>query len=125
MKMYLRDIFWLHAAQHNFQFKMVDNIEEAEKIVSDPASRPHLVLLDIGLPLRRGGEVDKEAGFKFVERLRKDPETKDLKIIIFSSHGDKEIQERAIQAGADQFLVKGDQIPTEIIRVANDILLRK
>ncbi len=103
IKMFLRDIFWLHGSRYGLQFKIVDNVEAAEKILQNPAERPKLILLDVGLPIRQGGELDREAGFKFLEKVKGNPETKNIKVVVYSSHGDKELADRAMKCGATSF----------------------
>ena len=60
--------------------------------------KPDLVLLDIRLP-----EMD---GYEICRRLKEDPETKYVPVVMFSASGSEHTAERAREAGADGFLVK-------------------
>jgi CheY-like chemotaxis protein len=70
--------------------------EEALRLV--PRVRPDAVLLDIGLPRMNGYEV--------AERIRSDPENRDILIVAVSGYGQQEHRLRSQQAGFDQHVVK-------------------
>jgi signal transduction histidine kinase/ActR/RegA family two-component response regulator len=70
--------------------------EEALRLV--PRVRPDAVLLDIGLPRMNGYEV--------AERIRSDPENRNILIIAVSGYGQQEHRLRSKQAGFDQHVVK-------------------
>ena len=60
--------------------------------------RPQLILLDMMLPDLDGVEVCR--------RLRADPETRDIPIIMVTAREDADSRLRALRAGADDFLTK-------------------
>jgi signal transduction histidine kinase/DNA-binding response OmpR family regulator len=70
--------------------------EEALRLV--PRVRPDAVLLDIGLPRMNGYEV--------AERIRSDPENREILIVAVSGYGQQEHRLRSKQAGFDQHVVK-------------------
>jgi two-component system CheB/CheR fusion protein len=60
--------------------------------------RPHVVLLDIGLPVLHGYDVAR--------RLRERPETKDTLIIAVTGYGLPADRERSLESGIDLHLIK-------------------
>ena len=58
----------------------------------------HIVLLDLMMP-----EID---GFEVCRRLKEDPETRSLPILVVSASGGKEVSRRVHEAGADDHLTK-------------------
>jgi CheY-like chemotaxis protein len=60
--------------------------------------RPNAIVLDLGLPKMDGWEV--------AARLKADPRTKDICLVVLSGHVFPDSQARAMQAGADAFLMK-------------------
>lgn len=64
--------------------------------ITDP---PDLVLLDLMLP----GQYD---GFEVCQRLRKDPSTRSVPVVIITAMDDDATRERAKQAGATAFYTK-------------------
>ena len=60
--------------------------------------RPDLILLDLIMP--------KLDGFTVCERLKKDPETRGIPIIVITAMEDKEVLERCRALGADDLIGK-------------------
>lgn len=59
---------------------------------------PDLVVLDIGLPGMDGWEV--------LDRIRKDPTTKSIPVVVLTAHAEEESRRRANEGGADAFVTK-------------------
>lgn len=72
-----------------------DGFEAGLKIAS---FKPHLILLDLMMP-----GLD---GFKVCERVKSNPETEHIKILIVTGFGSEENIERALRLGADGYLLK-------------------
>ncbi len=59
---------------------------------------PNLVLLDIAMPDRDGLDLCRA--------LKKDPRTRDLPVFVVSARPGKDVVERALAAGAEEFIRK-------------------
>ncbi|HET7787396.1 MAG TPA: response regulator [Myxococcales bacterium] len=59
---------------------------------------PSLVLLDIAMPDRDGLDLCRE--------LKKDPRTRDVPVFVVSARPGKDVVERALAAGAEEFIRK-------------------
>ena len=120
IRIFLKDIFWMHGGnQHDLT--VFPNIKKARQFMTDPKNKPDLIFLDLRLPEEDGGPVGVENSFKFLKDIKTSPETKDVKVIIFSSFGDKEIQDKAVKLGACKFLIKGESLPSEILRIVKEL----
>jgi len=76
---------------------MFNNVRPAaKKIVS--GSKPDLLILDVNLP-----EV---SGLDMVEFLRRRAETKELPIVVLSSESADTIVDKALELGADSYVMK-------------------
>ena len=64
------------------------------------AERPDLVILDLMLPTI--------SGFEVCERLKRDPRSRDIPVIIYSGRGLVEEEERCRQLGAAAYVKKTD-----------------
>lgn len=62
------------------------------------AFEPDLLLLDLMLP---GAD-----GFEICRRIRRDPDLEEIKILILTAHGTHKNLQRALDAGADDFMHK-------------------
>ncbi len=86
--------------------------EEALKLVEQ--SPPDLVLLDIILP--------KLSGFDVLGKLKQNPATKDIPVIVYSVLNDKSSIDRALAIGADDFTIKGETPAVEVLNKARKLL---
>ena len=71
------------------------------------SEKPDLILLDLILP--------KLNGFEVLEELKKNPETKDIPVIILTHLEEIEYIQRAIEAGAKGYLVKSNYSLTDLL----------
>jgi len=72
-----------------------DGLDALDRVKTD---KPALILLDIMMPLVDGIEV--------LKKIRSDPETSDIKIIMLTAASTKEMIQRAEEAGSDDYIVK-------------------
>ncbi len=72
-----------------------DGLQAIEAIENDP---PDLVLLDVMMP--------KLSGYQVCEKIKADPDTRDIPVIMVTALGEISDVERAVDAGADDFLTK-------------------
>jgi len=75
-----------------------------------------IVLLDLVLP-----GVD---GFEILKKIKEDPKTKGISVIILSNLGQQEEVERGLRLGAEDYLIKAHFTPDEIISKIQKILKR-
>lgn len=76
-------------------------------------TRPDAVVLDIGIP-----GMD---GFEVLERIRRDPEMRDVPVVVVTVHVFEADQKRAAEAGCDVFLKKPLE-PSALLRELERVL---
>ena len=69
--------------------------------------KPSVILLDLGLP-----KID---GFEVLRRIRADAETQKIPVIIFSVMGEQNSVKKAMDLGANDYIVKGFHPPLQIL----------
>lgn len=79
-----------------------------------PKTVPDLVLLDIILPLVNGFEV--------LQQLKANPVTQAIPVIIMTNLGDERDHRRAMELGADRYLVKSDADLTVLKKIIEEVL---
>ena len=77
---------------------------------------PHLVLLDLMMPGLDGYEVTR--------RLRREPTTKDLPIVIVTAAAEESQAARALEAGADAYMKKPFS-PRELLAKTASLILER
>lgn len=104
---FLRELISQKLKNEGFETLQATNGEDGLKVAKE--KKPELILLDLYLP----GSID---GWKVIEELKKDPLSAKISIIVLSNYGQKEFIEKALNLGADDFLIKAHFAPSEIIK---------
>ena len=95
-----------------YEVELARDGEEALKKVHE--FKPTLVLLDIMMPKMNGLEV--------LDRLKADPETKDIPVVMLTNLDGKQDAETALAKGAVKYIVKSDYNPKQISEMVKEIL---
>jgi CheY-like chemotaxis protein len=90
-----------------------DGVEALERVAEDP---PDLILLDVMMP--------RMGGIECASKLKSDPETKDIPIIILSAKAQDADVKAGKAAGADEYVTKPFDPLDLLDRVANLIARR-
>ena len=83
-------------ARFNFSMRTAANGQQALDAVAD--KKPDLILLDLMMP-----GID---GFEVIRRLKENPETADIRIVILSALNSNEDVVKGYSLGADDFILK-------------------
>lgn len=89
----------------------------SEALTLAAAENPDLILLDVMMP-----DMD---GFETVARLKADPRTKPVPVIMVTALDDRDSKLRALQAGAEEFLSKPIDRADLTVRVRNLLRLKE
>lgn len=76
--------------------------------------KPDIVLLDIMMP--------KVNGYDTLSSIKSDPATKDIPVIILSALVRDINKSRAIEAGADDYIIKSEVMPADVIKKIESVL---
>ncbi len=76
--------------------------------------KPDIVLLDIMMP--------KVNGYETLASIKSDPQTKDIPVIILSALVRDINKGRAIEAGADDYIIKSEVMPADVIKKIENVL---
>jgi len=88
-------------------FKIEEAIDGEEGLRKIEEVKPDLILLDLILP-----GLD---GFEVLERIKDNPSTSAVPVLILSNLGQRDEIERGLKLGAVDFLVKAHFTPEEIV----------
>jgi CheY-like chemotaxis protein len=67
---------------------------------------PDIIFLDIRLP--------KMDGFQVLQKLRNQPATKAIPVIILSNYSEKDLVEKGLRLGAHEYLIKAHTTPNKL-----------
>ncbi len=96
----------------NFEILEASDGDEAWRLALE--KKPDLILLDLVLP--------KLPGLEVLKRVRSTPETKNIPVIILSVLGEPRDIEKGMQLGANDYMVKGQNTPAEVIEKVGKLL---
>jgi len=75
---------------------------------------PDFILLDIIMP--------KMDGFVTLKRLKKNPKTKDIPVILLTNLGQEDDVNKGRSLGAVDYFIKANHTPSEIVQKVKDLL---
>ncbi|OGH84042.1 MAG: hypothetical protein A2261_01180 [Candidatus Magasanikbacteria bacterium RIFOXYA2_FULL_44_8] len=111
------DVFLSQIYQKKFEMEgyKVSTADNGEKGLADAKKKkPNIVLLDILLP--------KMDGFVVLNKLKADPETKDIPVILLTNLGQKEDVDKGLEQGAVDYLIKAHFKPSEVVDKVRKVL---
>jgi two-component system, cell cycle response regulator DivK len=86
------------------QLIIARNAEEAVSLAE--AEKPALILMDMRMPLRTGGEIHDQAGLEAVRRLKAQPAFTSVPVIALTGHMMTKFRETILEAGCAALLAK-------------------
>ena len=92
----IREMLGYTLMKEGYTFMEAADVEEARPLVAD--NRPDLLLLDWMLPGMNG--VD------YARRIRNNPDTRDIPIIMLTARGEEADKIRGLDTGADDYITK-------------------
>lgn len=95
-----------------YEVDVADNGEDGLAKVKN--GNPSLVLLDIMMPKMNGLEV--------LVKLKTDPETKSLPVVILTNLAGQKDAENAMSKGAVKYIVKSEYEPKQVVNMVKEIL---
>jgi len=92
----IREMLGYALMKEGYEFQEAADVEQARPLVSD--QRPDLILLDWMLP--------GMSGVDYARRVRNDPDTRDIPIIMLTARGQESDKIRGLDTGADDYITK-------------------
>ncbi len=92
----IRDMIGYALSKAGIAYELAESAQEAERLIEQAC--PDLVLLDWMLP--------GVSGIELARRLKSDPRTASLPIIMLTARGEEEDKVRGLDAGADDYITK-------------------
>jgi two-component system phosphate regulon response regulator PhoB len=92
----IREMLGYTLMKEGFEFQEAADVDEARPLIAK--GKPDLILLDWMLPGMNG--VD------YARRVRNDPETRDIPIIMLTARGEESDKIRGLDTGADDYITK-------------------
>ncbi len=101
-----QDIYKVKLLSEGFQVKRASNGAEAIKLLMEEP--PDIVLLDLSMPVMDG--------FKVLQMIKADAKLSSIHVIVLSSRENPDDIEKALNLGADGYLIKSKTKPNEVVK---------
>ncbi|HHE45960.1 MAG TPA: response regulator [Candidatus Moranbacteria bacterium] len=108
----LRETMAEYLSGDNFEVARASDGEEGIKQAK--SKKPDLIILDIILP--------KKDGYEVLEEIKKDPQTKNIPVILLTNLESAENVQKAFEKGATTYLVKSDYSLEDIAKKVKETL---
>ncbi len=111
------DSLMIRLYQKTFTFDGFDVVvaqDGEEGLVKAKLEKPTLILLDVMMPKMNGLEV--------LKRLKNDPETKSIPVVILTNLAGEHDAQEALSYGAIRYIVKSEQEPRGVTKIVEEIL---
>ena len=95
-------------------FEILTATEGKEGIHLAVEEKPDLIILDIVMP--------GISGYDVLKMMKKDPDIKDIPVLIFSNLGQEEEIEKGKRLGADDYVVKTNVTPAQLVAKVEKML---
>jgi DNA-binding response OmpR family regulator len=112
---FLRDL--INKKLSSAGFAISEAADGESGLTSTQENKPDLILLDLLLPA-----ID---GFEVLSKLKADPVTHPIPVIILSNLGQKEDIDKGLKLGAADYLIKAQFTPEEIIVKVKEVFEKK
>lgn len=98
-------------------YKVTTASDGSEALESISQNKPDLILLDLIMP--------KLNGFDVLNNLKKNPETKDIPIIVLTALIQEVTKAKSLMSGADDYLMKSEVTPAEVAKKVKEVLIKQ
>lgn len=119
VRLMFSNIFWLHGLDDKYELTTVSSMQEAFVFIENKATCPDILFTGLVMPFEKNGKIETsaEAGFSLLKRIKVDPATTSIRVIIFSGYDEDEYRAQALALGAELYLTKGENMPQDLIRI--------
>jgi DNA-binding response OmpR family regulator len=109
-----RDVF----QKNGYEFITTFDIQKALDLTE--LEKPDVVLLDIVIP--KPDNVIAEQGYDYLKKVKSNPNTKNIPVIVFSNLDSPEDRKKYKEFGAAAFMFKRDCTSKEVLEVVEQII---
>lgn len=92
----------------------VDMAANGEEGLAKAASKPTIILCDVMMPKMNGLEV--------LDKLKANPETKDIPVIMLTNLAGQQDAESALAKGAVKYIIKSEHDPKEVTNMVKEVI---
>lgn len=112
---YISDMYRIKLESEDFEVAIAKDGIVGIKMLEK--QKPDIVLLDVVMP-----KID---GFSVLKTIKRNPELKEIPIVLLTNLGQKENVEKGFELGADSYIIKAHFTPSEVVEKIKEILKKQ
>jgi DNA-binding NarL/FixJ family response regulator len=115
IRILFKEMFWIYSANIT-EVTAVRSIADAYEYLKNNAASPDVVVLGLALLTKSvDGTASRETqpSLDLIANLK--AKNANVKVVVFSHHKEEHLKEAAARAGADHYIIKGEQTPKEVV----------
>lgn len=109
---FLIDIYSQKFKKNGLKIRVAENASKTFQFLEEEV--PDIILLDIVLP-----QMD---GWSILKKIRANKDWDKCQVVVFSNLGQKEEVEKGISLGANQYVIKSQHTPSEVVEKVENML---
>jgi CheY-like chemotaxis protein len=110
---FLTDMYAMKFSKEGYAIQACLSAGDALKVLRDGFA-PDVIIFDITMP--------EQDGFAFLEALRSEKLGMEAVKVALTNQNNDEEQKKAVELGADKYLVKASLIPSEVVNIVGTLL---
>ncbi len=111
----IAELYRIVFTRKNYNFQLATDGEDGLNKLKE--IKPELALVDIMMP--------KMNGMELLQKMKQDPELKDIPVFILSNLTDVAMEEKMLQTGAIKYVVKSQYLPGEIVAMVDEFFSKQ
>lgn len=96
------------------KYEVATAVDGEDALIKIPYANPTIIMLDVMMP--------KMNGLQVLERLKADPATKNIPVIMLTNLAGQQDAETALSKGAVKYIVKSEHEPKEVADMVKEII---
>lgn len=114
---FLLDMYTMKFVQQGYNVQACLSVKDAIEVLKQAGFDPAAIVFDIAMP--------EEDGFSFLTALKEQNLGTKAKKIALTNQSSEEDRQKAMELGADLYLVKATMIPSEVVSAVGAELVKK
>jgi len=113
---FIQEMYSVKFKQADFDARFASDVASAIKLLEE-GFKPDVAVFDLIMP--------GESGFDFMKQVKQKNLLTEASLIVLSNQGEKEDFQRAKELGADEYIIKANHIPSEVVSIIRSIIEKK
>jgi len=113
---FIQEMYSVKFSQAGFDARFASDVASAIKLLEE-GFKPDVMVFDLIMP--------GESGFDFMQQVKQKDLINGASLIVLSNQSEKEDFQRAKELGAEEYIIKANHIPSEVVAIIDSVIKKK